>query len=42
MHVNQTLRGAGAKRTAAESMWQSGAREQFDAAVRKKQRDSDA
>ena len=33
MHVNQTLRGAGAKRTAAESRWQSGAREQFDAAV---------
>ena len=36
-------RVAGAKRraTAAESRWQSGAREQFDAAVRKKRRDSD-
>jgi len=42
-YKNVLPRVAGAKRrvTAAESRWQSGAREQSDAAVRKKRRDSD-
>jgi len=35
-------RGAKRRAAAAESRWQSGAVEQFGAAVRKKQRDGDA